>query len=406
MAKRAAAGSAAVLARAVLLAAPAVLSGCASLPPALGGTARSARDAIVVSPRDGARDVRPDAQVEVRVREGRGRLVSVRVARIEDARRQEVPGRIARDGRSWRPTGERAALGLAAAYRVDAVMVDAAGRHTARRTAFTTAAPAHRFSGRLTPENRSTVGTGAIVSVRFDRPVRDRAAVERAIRVTTVPTVEVAGHWFGDARLDLRPARYWAPGTRVSVVADLRDVRGAPGVYGDENRTVVFTVGRSQTSRVDVAAHTMEVRRDGQLVATVPVTAGRRGADTYAGTLVVSEMLDETRMDGGAAGLAGPRGVADVPHALRLTGSGLFLHGDYWSDKGVFGRTDVSRGSIGLSDVRGGGGNTPAGWFFGRSLVGDVIEVVNSRGRPVAPDDGLGGWNLSWPRWKAGSALR
>ncbi|MEV0488799.1 hypothetical protein AB0I23_01700 [Streptomyces atratus] len=50
--------------------------------------------------------------------------------------------------------------------------------------------------------------------------------------------------------------------------------------------------------------------------------------------------------------------------------------------------------------------STPAGWFFGRTPVGDVIEVVNSKDRHVAPDNGLGGRNLNRTRWKAGSALR
>lgn len=55
--------------------------------------------------------------------------------------------------------------------------------------------------------------------------------------------------------------------------------------------------------------------------------------------------------------------------------------------------------------MKGGGGDTPAGWFFDRTIVGDVVEVVNSEDKEVAPDNGLGGWNLSWIQWKAGSAL-
>ncbi len=64
-----------------------------------------------------------------------------------------------------------------------------------------------------------------------------------------------------------------------------------------------------------------------------------------------------------------------------------------------------SHGCIGLRDVRGGGPSTPAGWFYDSSLVGDVVEVVGSPERVVAPDNGLGGWNLTWEQWRAGSAL-
>lgn len=388
----------------------AVLCACTGGPSFFGGGHHFPRAAIQVTPRDGARDIAPDDRVEVRV--AQGRLKRVGVTRIEDARAQRVPGRMARDGRSWTSSarGEGARLGLAATYRVDAVAVHGDGHEVARRTTFTTAVPEHRFTGRITPENRATVGTGTIVSLAFGRPVVDRAAVERAVEVTTVPKVEVVGHWFGGARLDLRPAAYWAPGTEVTVAARLRDVEGAPGVYGSQDRTVAFRVGRSQMSRVDVAAHTMEVRRDGQLVATVPITAGRPGAETYSGRMVVGEMYDAIRAVGRDDGRTADCGRASeggmIPHALRLTGSGVLLHGDHWSDEGVFGSANVGRGCVGLRDVPGGGGDTPAGWFFDRSLVGDVIEVVNSRGRRVAPDDGLGGWNMSWEKWKAGSALR
>jgi hypothetical protein len=90
---------------------------------------------------------------------------------------------------------------------------------------------------------------------------------------------------------------------------------------------------------------------------------------------------------------------------MRLTRSGTFVHGNYWSSPEPFGRTNVSHGCVGLEDVKGGGGDTPAAWFFRRSLVGDVVEVVHSDDRTVAADNGLGGWNMGWREWKAGSAL-
>ncbi len=56
--------------------------------------------------------------------------------------------------------------------------------------------------------------------------------------------------------------------------------------------------------------------------------------------------------------------------------------------------------------MKGGSFRLPAGWFFDRSLIGDVIEVVNSDDKEVAPDNGLGGWNMDWKEWKAGSAVK
>ncbi|WP_405680852.1 Ig-like domain-containing protein [Streptomyces sp. NBC_01238] len=404
VAKRAVASSATARTWAGLLTLLALLSGCSDDGSVSSGKARSPQDAILISPGDGAKNVGPDDRMEVKVPDGR--LESVKVARIEDAQRQEVPGRIAHDGTSWTPWGTAGRLRLAAEYSVDAVAVDGAGHRSARHTTFTTAVPEHRFIGYFKPENRSTVGTGMIVSFNFNRPVENHAAVQRAIRVSSVPAVEVVGHWFGDSRLDFRPAAYWKPGTEVTVEVGLRDVEGAPQVYGTQDKTVAFTVGRSQASLVDAAAHTMKVRRDGRLVSTVPITAGYPGMDTYNGKMVVSEMHDVTRMDGRTVGFGGEYDIKDVPHALRLTNSGTFLHGNYWSDKGVFGSDNVSHGCVGLRDVRGGSSYTPAGWFFDRTLIGDVVEVVNSKDKQVAPDNGLGGWNLNWNQWKAGSALR
>ncbi len=364
------------------------------------GKAGTAAEVISVVPQDGSRDVPLERRLGVRVRSGR--LESVKVVRFQDAGQFAVPGRVSEDGLSWRPDGD-GRLATAARYTVDAVAQDGHGHRAARHAAFRTIVPTHRLIGYVTPQNRATVGTGMIVSLRFNHPVRDRAAVRRAIRVSARPAVPVVPHWFGGTRLDFRPEHYWQPGTRVRVRLRLRDVVAAPGVYGLQYKTIAFTVGRSQTSRVDAAAHTMEVRRDGRLISTLPITAGAPKTTTYNGKMVVSEMLKVTRMNSRTVGFGGEYDIPDVPHALRLTTSGTFLHGNYWAH-GVFGTANVSHGCVGLRDVKGGSPRTPAGWFFDRSLVGDVIEVVHSDDRQVDPDNGLGGWNMSWRQWQADAA--
>ncbi|RZU13118.1 Ig-like domain-containing protein [Streptomyces sp. BK239] len=407
-ARRAGAALAAVLTWAGLLAGAAGCTGEGGRggPDLTQGKAPPARDVIRVTPQDGARAVRPGKELRVRVTEGR--LESVKVVKWQDARETPVPGGLSADGRTWSPRDAR--LGLAARYTVDAVAVDGKGRRSARHTAFTTFVPEERFIGYVTPENRSTVGTGMIVSLEFNREITDRAAVERAVRVTAEPEVDVRPHWFGDSRLDFRPETYWRPGTRVSVALRFRDVEAAPGVYGLQDRTFSFTVGRHQVSRVDAAAHTMEVRREDELIATVPVTAGAPKTTTYNGKMVVTEMLELTRMNGATVGFKKKDGkseydIPDVPHAMRLTGSGTFLHGNYWAPADAFGTVNLSHGCVGLRDVKGGGSDTPAGWFFDRSLVGDVVEVVNSKDKTVAADNGLGGWNMDWEEWTEGSAV-
>ncbi|MET7368606.1 Ig-like domain-containing protein [Streptomyces sp. NPDC005566] len=403
VAKRARAGSAAVLTWAGLFAVLAVLTGCTGGMPIFGDD-RSPDDVIRIVPKDGAENVGARSRIMVTVPDGR--LERVKVTRMEDAERKEVRGEIAKDGRSWAPQDAAYRLGLAGKYSVEAVAVDEVGHRSARNTTFTTLVPKDRFIGYFKPENRSTVGTGMIVSFDFNRPVKHRAAVEKAIRITAEPETEVVGHWFGKDRLDFRPATYWKPGTEVTVDVGLRDVKGAPGVYGSQKKKVTFRVGRSQTSVVDALNHTMEVRSDGELVSTVPITAGAKKTTTYNGKMVVSELHEMTRMDSRTVGFGGEYDIKDVPHAIRLTKSGTFLHGNYWESPDIFGSDNTSHGCIGLRDVKGGSSDTPAGWFFERTLVGDVVEVINSADTTVAPDNGLGGWNLGWDRWKAGSALR
>ncbi|OIK02051.1 hypothetical protein BIV25_04430 [Streptomyces sp. MUSC 14] len=381
----------------------ALLAGCSGGSGPLGAydKPRAPRDVIRVSPDDGGTGVRPGERLRIRVPDGR--LEKVTVVKEQDAQDSPVPGHVSADGRSWRPDDDR--LALAARYTVDAVARDADGRRSARHTTFTTLVPDERFIAYVTPENRAVVGTGMIVSLAFSREIADRAAVERAVRVSARPPVEIRPHWFGGGRLDFRPERYWKPGTEVTVRLGLRDVQGAPGVYGLQDKTFAFTVGRSQVSLVDAAKHTMEVRRDGQLLATVPITAGGPRNPTYNGKMVVMDMQDVTRMNSRTVGFGGEYDIPDVPHAMKLTASGTYLHGNYWSPDAP-GHVNVSHGCVGLMDVKGGSSATPAGWFFDRSLVGDVVEVVGSRDRTVAPDNGLGGWNMTWQEWNAGSAVK
>ncbi|MGV9423623.1 L,D-transpeptidase [Streptomyces sp. NPDC003656] len=403
-ARRALAALATALTWAGLVAGAAGCTADGSGPLGIGGPpggSPAPEDVIRVTPRDGGTGVRPAERLRVRVPDGR--LEKVTATRSQDARDTPVTGKISADGRSWEPDDKQ--LALAARYTLDVVAVDGDGRRSARHTTFTTYVPDERFIAYVTPENRSTVGTGMIVSLAFSREIADRAAVQRAVRVTAKPPVEIRPHWFGKNRLDFRPEKYWKPGTKVTIDLDLRDVQGAPGVYGLQHKTVTFTVGRSQVSKVDASAHTMQVRRDGALLATVPITAGAPKTPTYNGKMVVMDMLEVTRMNGGTVGFGGEYDIPDVPHAMRLTDSGTFLHGNYWSPDAP-GETNVSHGCVGLRDVKGGGADTPAGWFFDRSLVGDVVEIVHSKDKTVAPDNGLGGWNMAWNQWKAGSVLK
>ncbi|MFF0782505.1 Ig-like domain-containing protein [Streptomyces sp. NPDC003720] len=348
--------------------------------------------AVSISPKSGATGVDTSGALKVSV--AKGKLTEVVV---KDAKGAKVDGAVTADGAAWKPSTHLAA---GTKYSVHAVAKDSAGREAAEDSSFTTLTPRNTFVGYFTPEDGSTVGVGMPFSVRFTRGITSPADVEKAIRVRTEPAVDVEGHWFGNDRLDFRPEKYWKEGTKVTVDLNLDGVEGRDGVYGKQRKTVKFTIGRNQVSVVDAKKHTMKVTQDGKVVKTIPVTTGKPGYDTWNGQMVMSEKLAVTRMNGETVGYGGEYDIKDVPHAIRLTNSGTFIHGNYWGG-GAFGNYNASHGCVGLRDVRGGyDKGVPAAWFFNHSMIGDVVVVKRSHDRTVAPDNGLNGWNMSWEDWK------
>jgi lipoprotein-anchoring transpeptidase ErfK/SrfK len=287
-----------------------------------------------------------------------------------------------------------------------AVALTGLGGGTARAAEGTAGTSAKTLTASVTPEDGGTYGVGMPVSVTFSHAVTRKAAVERAITVTADPEVEVVGHWFGDTRLDFRPKTYWAPGTTVTVSLDLAGVRAGDHLYGGRSRSLAFRIGRSQISTVDLEAERMTVVRGGRKIASYPVTGGDADHTTWSGIMVISERLKETRMESSTVGLGNEYDIPDVPHAHRLTTSGTFLHGNYWSAASVFGHRNTTHGCVALHDAKGGEDERTAGYaFYDGSLLGDVVIVKNSGEKTVDPANGLNGWNLSWKKWQAGSAL-
>ena len=97
---------------------------------------------------------------------------------------------------------------------------------------------------------RQTYGVGMPIILQFNRPVTNRAAVERALQIRT--SRRVVGAWYWDDRCRLapeclyfRPRHYWPPHTRVSFVGHLNGVEAAPGVYGHHTLTQAFRIGSS-----------------------------------------------------------------------------------------------------------------------------------------------------------------
>ncbi|WP_439145224.1 L,D-transpeptidase [Streptantibioticus silvisoli] len=373
---------------------------------AAGSAAHAADDAahrasdarITISPKDRASNVGLNHDAKVTVASG----TLTKVTLVKQSGGAPVSGRISADGHSWQPDG---ALARSTAYTVTATAKDAQNRQAVSHAAFSTVSPAGSFVGYYTPENNSTVGVGMPVSINFNKAITHKADVQSHITVSSTSGQRVVGHWFGAKRIDFRPADYWKAGSTVTLKLRLDHVTGANGVTGVQDRTVRFHVGRAQVSTVDVATQMMTVTRDGQVVRTIPVSTGTPQHPTYNGQMVISEKFTKTRMNGDTVGFGGEYNIPDVPHAMRLSTSGTFIHGNYWSAGSVFGASPTSHGCIGIRDVRGAGDpTTDAAWFYANSLTGDVVTVQNSPDHTIAPDNGLNGWNMSWSQWIAGSA--
>ena len=367
--------------------------------------AKDASDArIKITPEDGANNAGINNDVQVAV--SGGKLTDVKMVAVASG--AEVPGTMAADNKSWKPQGQ---LQRATKYAITAKAEDAKGRGATENSKITTVSPANSFIGNFTPEDGSTVGVGMPVSIRFDKAITNKADVERRIKVSSSSGQEAVGHWFNDTRLDLRPQSYWQAGSTVTLKLDLDGVEGASGVKGVQDKTVTFKVGRNQVSTVDAKSKQMTVTRDGKTVKTIPISAGSPENPTYNGQMVISEKFKETRMNGSTVGFKKKNGkgeydIKDVPHAMRLSTSGTFIHGNYWGDDSVFGNVNTSHGCIGLNDKKGADDPKQAGaWFYDNSLLGDVVVVENSEDKEIAPDNGLNGWNMTWDEWVAKSAL-
>lgn len=382
-------------------AAAVVLAACSA-----GGTADSGSDlsadggknggpsAIVVQP--GADSAKVPVSRKVTVRARGGALASVEVS-------SPGPGKLAgtwsEDKSVWTSTTP---LAPGATYMVKAVGEPSGGSAVNKTTSFTTEAARKSFVGEYYPDKGTKVGVAMPVSITFNKPIHDKATVERKLKVTASPAVEGAWSWMKDRdgkdRIDYRPEKYWKPGTDVTLRMDLAGVDAGGGVYGTQQRVVNFTIGDAVTSTVDVEKKTMTVAKNGKTLRTLKVSTGKEGFETWNGTMVVLSKVPTIRMNSDTVGIFGPEAydLGAVKWDVQLTPSGTYAHAAPWNE-GKFGVVNGSHGCIGMS-------TSDAKWFYDQVKLGDPVTVVNSVDT-VATNNGYGDWNVDWASWKKGSAL-
>ncbi|MEV7014566.1 hypothetical protein C1708_12280 [Streptomyces sp. DH-12] len=364
---------------------------------------KSSEARIEITPKNGSNNASINNSATVTV--DKGTLTKVTMTGSDGT---VVEGEISADKKSWKPSVQ---LERATTYKLAVSAKDSRGLVAHENASFTTVSQANSFIGTFTPDNGTTVGVGMPVSINFDKAITDKAAVQKGITVSSTSGQEVACHWFNANRMDCRPEQYWQEGSTVTLKLALDGVEGAEGVYGVQQKTVTFKIGRNQVSYVDAKTKQMKVTQNGKTVKTIPISAGAPETKTYEGQMVISEKFKETRMNGATVGFTDDDGkgeydIADVPHAMRLSTSGTFIHGNYWGAKSIFGSVNTSHGCVGLADTKGANDpSTPGAWFYNNSIIGDVVVVQNTGDKTIAPDNGLNGWNMDWEQWKAGSAI-
>ncbi|MCF2531218.1 L,D-transpeptidase [Yinghuangia soli] len=350
---------------------------------------------LVISPADGAKSVETDGALTVTATGGK--VLSVQVA---DPKGKAVEGNTSTDGAKWTP---KAPLANNTKYTVAAKAANADGAEVTANSSFTTIAAGKTFEYSYKPDSDDgdKLGVGAIISLKFNKSVKDKAAVERNLSVVAEPAVEGSWSWLtdldGSDRIDYRPKEYWKPGTKVTWAANLAGAKAADGTYGTQNRGGTFTIDDSIVATADLKSKQMTVKKNGEVVHTLPISAGGPQFPTWTGTMVVMDKVDGIDMNSETVGLGNAYAVDNVRFAVHLSASGTYAHAAPWNE-GKFGRQNDSHGCIGMSTAN-------AKIFYDMVGAGDVVEVINGTEKKIKAGNGFGGWSLDWDTWVKGSAL-
>jgi lipoprotein-anchoring transpeptidase ErfK/SrfK len=312
-----------------------------------------------------------------------------------------IPGRAARRARSLAALALAAATALLAAGCQGSTPTAAklspspvASKAASAAATHPKVMPSAAFHTEIFEGAGATYGVGMPIMLTFDHPITNKAAVERALTLTTSKPVIGAWYWDGSEQLDFRPRDYWPAGTTVSLTSHLDGVEGAPGVYGVHDLSQTFTIGQSVIAVADTSTHRTEIYVGGKLADTWPISTGRSTLPTPDGTYLTVDKGNPVRMIGGTKGTSGYYNEL-VNWAVRFTFSGDYYHAAPWSvvDQGV---SNVSHGCVNLAPE-------DAEAYYKMAVPGDPITITSS---PKAGnwDDGWTEWFLSWPRYLAGSA--
>lgn len=376
---------------AAALALVSVLAGCAGS----GGNGTPAEPPPVAkvtqNPAAGAANVNPTVPVTSTVAEG----TFTAVALTNAASGKAVQGVLAPDRHTFTVSEP---LGYGVTYTWSGSALGTDDKTVPVEGSFTTLTPRSTISATLNIADGQEVGIAAPIIVQFHGPIANKAAVEKALTVTTNPPTPGAWAWLPDdngARAHWRPQHYWAPGTTVSVNAKLYGLDFGDGAYGAEDLTLNFTIGRSQIVIANAPSHRMQVVRNGQTIMDIPVSYGQGNEArnvTRSGIHMVSEKHEDFLM-------SNPPYYRNVRErwAVRISNNGEFIHANPLTT-GEQGASNVTNGCINLS-------LSDAQRYFSTAMYGDPVEVTGTSIELSAADGDIYDWTIDWPTWLSMSAL-
>ncbi|WP_165595636.1 L,D-transpeptidase [Mycolicibacterium novocastrense] len=339
---------------------------------------------------DGAVGVAVDSPVAVTA--GDGVLGPVTMVNADGI---PVDGQLSPGGVTWATTEP---LGYNKQYTLHAEALGLGGI-TRNSMTFQTQSPENLTMPYVMPNNGEVVGVGQPIAVRFDEDIPNRLAAQNAIRVVTTPPVDGAFYWLSSREVRWRPAEYWKPGTTVEVSVKTYGVDLGNGLFGQGDVSTRFTIGDQVVATADDNTKTLSVRRNGELIKTMPLSMGKDSTPTDNGAYIIGDRYANLIMDSSTYGVPvnSPDGYRlDVDWATQMSYSGIYVHSAPWSVNSQ-GRANVSHGCLNVSPAN-------AVWFYENTKRGDIVEVVNTVGPTLSGTDGLGDWNIPWEQWRAGNA--
>ncbi|HSR85828.1 MAG TPA: Ig-like domain-containing protein [Streptosporangiaceae bacterium] len=344
---------------------------------------------LTITPANGSRGVPPGAAIMVAAKHGKLKDVTVATAA------GPVRGSLAANGH-WRSAQP---LAVGTNYLVTATAVGANRKKVTESSTFQTLTPNHVLQATITalgtdPNVSGEIldgrkyGVGIPITIMFSRPVSNKAAVESAIQLRTSKPVVGAWYWQDDKTVIFRPRQYWPQYTAVTVTGNFDGVEAAPGLYGDRNLNMSFSIGPSLIVVASASNHYMDVFYQDKFFGRWPISTGRPGDDTPDGTYLTTFKNNPQLM-------VGPGYHLEVPWSVDITYSGDFIHDAYWS-VGVQGAANVSHGCINTSPAH-------AETYYRMEVPGDPVTVTGSPSAGT-PGNGWTEWFIPWSQWLGGSA--